>query len=315
MKPFNFEETGGCVSDPAGIRVKFFISNRFDGLGGRLVNLMVSMTLSQWLESRLLVHWPNGPDLAATSLEYLFSDPMMTYYRPTGPGSRIRWEMLACMAEIRSIRLVGNDDVLAAGDTVNYDAIAFRSVNLKAVADVRKMTVMGLREECAMEFARLKLQPAVLKRVSGYRYADRLADAIGVHVRRGDLTLHHKSVHRSRAVDERAYDTILDTHPKQDIFLATDDRQMVSRFRHRYGRRVLSLCDSVLIHPGFSRLSRRAIQFAFAEILLLSRCRKIVSGPSNFSRAAALIGNRPYILLEPDGNTDKWEQIRENWQL
>lgn len=292
---------------------RFVIANRFDGLGGRLINLLLSMSLARHLEAKLMIHWPNGPDLSGRSLDCLFTSPMTGPYGRTPAGCRIDWDDLARSDEIHSLRLIGNHDTLLQADADNHDAIALRNVNLRAITTLDRFTEAVVRHDCRALFDTLMPHRRVLDKVAGYGGLPRLPGSVGVHVRRGDLAGHGSAIHRERLVDLDTYFAALDAYEGRDIFLATDGTDVAARFHARYGPRLHMLEKGWLI--GHSRRSCRDIRHALAEIILLSRCRSIVSGPSNFSRAAALIGDTDYRVLKADNGVEGWDAIKGNWGL
>jgi len=106
---------------------------------------------------------------------------------------------------------------------------------------------------------------------------------LGVHVRRTD---HKHAIEVSKTED---YFSLLDARPKEEcFFLSTDDAVEEFAFRDRYGDRV-----KIYKKRSFMRSESAAIEDAFMDMLLLSRCTAIIaSAGSTFSACAAFIGNR-----------------------
>ncbi|MDH4285964.1 MAG: hypothetical protein OEV26_00880, partial [Gallionella sp.] len=230
-------------------------------------------------------------------------------------GRRIDWLELGYNNNVRSMRLISHSDRLEPDDIERFDAIALRNINPEAIAVFEGYTKPAVREDCRAIFSGLKLNSQVEKMLGRFCRQNELTNAVGVHVRRGDLIVDPNAIHRERAIELDEYFTALEKHPGCPIFLATDSRKVISAFRKNYGQRLLSAHGGIFFLSGFSRQSRRDVQYAFYELLLLSRCKSILAGPSNFSTAAALLGGKELQILVNKNMSQPWEEIRAIWGL
>jgi hypothetical protein len=129
-----------------------------------------------------------------------------------------------------------------------------------------------------------------------------LSEVTAVHVRRGDIarrpgqtTLTGQQKYRFVALS--TYFQYLDNCDviTKPIMVFTQDDTTAMWFQQRYG--------NVLKYPTkhYGR-GVDGIQEAAVELLLMSRCKQIVAGPSAFSQAASLIGYKPLTLLQEGRN-------------
>jgi len=294
-------------------RPHFVIANRFDGLGGRLVNLLFAMTLADRYQARLLIHWSQNGALSGKSLHCLFTTPLTAPYGKTPQGGRIYWEQIAALDEIRTLLMVGHEDIPTQSEVERFDAIALRSNNIIALISMSGLDADQIQQQCRSIFMTLQPHPRVLALAARLPWGEATGEAMGIHVRRGDLLDNNKEVHRARAIDLDSYFLALEPYPNHPILLATDGSGVIDTFRNRYGRRVYVLPKPWWI--GHSRQFCGDLRYALAEIVALSRCRAIVSGPSNFSRAAALIGDCDYKVLPTQKATPQWDTIKGNWGI
>uniref|UniRef100_UPI001114E434 tetratricopeptide repeat protein n=1 Tax=Geitlerinema sp. PCC 9228 TaxID=111611 RepID=UPI001114E434 len=113
---------------------------------------------------------------------------------------------------------------------------------------------------------------------------------VGLHVRRTD---HYKSVIISS--DDRFFQT-MERHLQQGIekfFLATDNSETQTKFREKFGNRILTYSQDF----NQSQLRQTTMQTAAIELHLLANTQKIIgSFDSSFSQYAADIGNIPLDL-------------------
>lgn len=143
--------------------------------------------------------------------------------------------------------------------------------------------------ELGRELNRINPSPDVMARVDGFATQRDLSHCIGVHVRRGDIA-HPKNPNRHRCIDEAQYFDFIDSLEElsnRSIFLCTESAEVADNFAARYGERIFS-------RPVIDkhRASIEGLQDAYADMILLGRCERIVGGFSNFSKMAALMGGK-----------------------
>lgn len=126
------------------------------------------------------------------------------------------------------------------------------------------------------------------------RLLDRVKDlpiscenTIGVHIRRTD----HAHAIEANPIDafEKSIEHEIQLNPGITFFLATDDVEVETRMKHRFGSRVFSCKKS-----SWKRTEAGGIDDAIVDLWALSRCRKVIgSKGSSFSFTGAAIGSRP----------------------
>ena len=133
------------------------------------------------------------------------------------------------------------------------------------------------------------LNAYVAEQVEEWSRAFEIAHRVGVHVRRGDA-LRWRIIALSRFLER-----LENKYAGARLFTASDDHEVLRTFERKFG-------DRVAIYPARSRVrsERVAVQDAMIEMLLLSRTRLILTGPSSFSEVAAMIGDRRRDVLHPE---------------
>ena len=107
---------------------------------------------------------------------------------------------------------------------------------------------------------------------------------VGVHVRRGDVPNYRK-------IGLKIYFKWLKNHKIKKIFLCSDNDNVFCKFKDKFN--VIRY-----YHRSLNRNSPQGIQDALIDIILLSKCKLIISGDSQFSKCASYIGNIRYIKLK-----------------
>jgi hypothetical protein len=124
---------------------------------------------------------------------------------------------------------------------------------------------------------------------------------LGIHIRRtdhsnevppADLSGYWKAVEKM----EKSHD---------QLFLATDDLQILNTFRERFGDRLITnpvtrSQGSKSIHGSFSANSEIDLAMeAMIDCFSLSQCTRVILSPSNFSYAALIMNPElEYVLIE-----------------
>lgn len=149
------------------------------------------------------------------------------------------------------------------------------------------------RERFREELLRIEPAEVIRRRVAAFLTDHDLAGFIGVHVRRGDLE--RAGGKHPRFFENDLYFEALaarDPRGERDIFLCTESEDVIAEFVDRYGERV--------VYPPIApnhRGSAGGIQDALVDILLLSRCPLVISGSSNFSALAAIMGGAEHLAF------------------
>lgn len=114
---------------------------------------------------------------------------------------------------------------------------------------------------------------------------------IGVHIRRTDNI---DSIRQSplEAFEKRIVG-YLRNHPDATFYLATDDYDVQTAFRNRFGERI------IIRNGPLVRDSKEGILHAVVELYMLAACKEIWgSYCSSYSELAASIGNIPLIIIK-----------------
>jgi len=196
-----------------------------------------------------------------------------------------------------------------------------RALDLNAVAPSRPILVHSIRAITADPFGRpdgaamagrfsgLRPSVAVMDRLAAFGPHD-LGQAIGLHVRRPFPHGAFRALERSkftladevyRAIIEDLRDNRADV---QTLFLATNDPAFERRLKAEFGDYILTQEKRSIDNTR----DPRAVQDALVDLILLSRCKALISAQkSDFGYAAALFGRRPLYRLgeaEADGGLD-----------
>lgn len=124
-----------------------------------------------------------------------------------------------------------------------------------------------------------------------------LSDAVGIHVRRGPYDVVEKSYFSLVTDDD--YSRLADLLTSGGrIVLATDSTKVREDFQKKFGDRIVTYTPRSLERAD----DHRAIQDAFVEMLLLSKCRAVAGiAWSTFAYFATQIRCIPYLEIVPAG--------------
>ncbi len=254
---------------------------RPDGLGARVVNIATGLYLARRLGRQFRYWWIHNGDVAnATTWRYVFDDAK----DPRLAMSEYIWDFFTGRPPMNSF-------IISQGMTLNEDSFTPESnivftwhYWLRFGSDTYAEMRAGLRQAAALMPPSRNVQAAI----DAAPVETDLSRAIGVHVRRGDL-IGGGPANETRIIATEDYFRFLDAYfPDEDIFLCTEDVAIIEEFRQRYGRRV-----HAGVSKGFNRGSVADLQQAYADMVLMSRCRAILGGLSAFNRAAAALGGQP----------------------
>jgi hypothetical protein len=141
----------------------------------------------------------------------------------------------------------------------------------------------------------LVLNPDILQEVQELCDTYCLDEVIGVHVRKtNESGMRTFGIH----LYFKAIDRIRRQCPEADIYLATDNAEVISAFKAKYGR--IIAIDKWLpkvglpLHRGGAPDHRRNFKDAVVEMLILSRCSwLVIPGVSGFSNFASMMSEIP----------------------
>lgn len=144
---------------------------------------------------------------------------------------------------------------------------------------------------CA-NFDRFTPVAALAEKISSY--AELVADAVGIHLRRTD---NHKSLQYS-SVDQfvAKMQELLATGRCRRFFLATDSPADESYLKDIFGERLVTHEKT-----AYDRNVSAAIKDALVDLYCLAKCRVIIGSHwSSFSETAAKIGNRELLIIKDE---------------
>jgi hypothetical protein len=123
-------------------------------------------------------------------------------------------------------------------------------------------------------------------------YAGRLANSVGVHIRRRtEVNWVIENSPTQSFIDHMRAEVEAD--PNVEFFLATDDQREEANVTQAFPGRIFS-------YPKQSRRrdDQTGIEEAVIDLFCLARCRKVLgSWRSSFSETAILLGGRPGIMI------------------
>jgi hypothetical protein len=146
-----------------------------------------------------------------------------------------------------------------------------------------------------------KIQPTdeVLSKNNAFKEYN-VEDMVGVHVRSGDVLqlkknnlVYGRRYNRKYVGPKKFFKFIDENCDKQcKLFLCTEEKFIIKKFQKRYGDRVIfrSMSD-------YQRISLNDIQTAYADMIMLSKCKYIIGSKSQFSDISAWIGGRKKHLI------------------
>jgi len=259
------------------------VARRFDQLAGRLGTLANAMAVADLYGWRFGLVWPHSPDGSVNDPSQLFAPSFLADHRLEEADLEGR-AAVPCESVDRA--LAERDRLVATGperppflDIPGPFALLTAQVEDEAVARGR------LRRVFAGVGWADALRPVLefcADRATGERWT-------GVHVRAGDTVvgpwrngMWHEKYQPTSCLDAALAECRRQGSP---VVLCSDHPQYAAWLRTRHPE----VRPAPELLPGFDRLT--AIQQAFAEILLLSTCQRILGPPrSAFSGFAAMLG-------------------------
>lgn len=294
---------------------RFVIARRRDRLGARLLALLGSWRLARKLDAHLVMYWADldqaGPplaldehrmgalfDLEALALQGLHREiTIIEGYRPPPKGA-IAIEADPQMAEARR-RGLTPEEAFARGPVLE----TYGDGVLRLAGENRD----DARAEIGPLYERLLLREPIARAVRRFEADVAGAPHVVMHVRRGDILdgligairrlgepdgsdgelqkFARYYAQRCTPIDALLRRLDQAAGPRARIIVTGDSPVFVQAARERIAPERLAAVDLDALAEGLT-----APQRALFEIEVLRRARRIVGGPSAFSRVAALIG-------------------------
>ncbi|MGO9326835.1 MAG: hypothetical protein ACLQJ0_01790 [Steroidobacteraceae bacterium] len=259
------------------------IAKRWDGLGGRLHAILNAWSVARALDLAFRFVWPRGADIALHEPRELFSDTFIDRFELADSGYASR----VVLSDPTVLSLPDAMDLCRAANTNSmieisecFDVVAFVTEPAEA-AQARFRN--GLRE-----IGWSRASHALIEHISDDKF---LRGYSAIHIRAGDIVAGNwrQFVPVEKYVPTAYVEFAIQTLSGADrdpVVVVSDNERYVCHLKSRFNT-ILTPGDIV---PGYAALTE--LQRAFADILVLSRARRIV-GPraSAFSQLAAHLGN------------------------
>jgi hypothetical protein len=272
--------------------LEYVVSHRRDGLGSRLIAVFVASRLAYQYDLKHYAVWkPNRWHCRADLNDILCNN-----------------RLLRCISEEPKLddtrKFLGAVTRTRCMNTIAELGERYQTLHLSVVAPlVFANENEDDTKQCMADVTtnHLEWNYHVWQPAQAFLHQESLDDAIAVHVRRGDLHRHRGKKtggHQKRLIPTKEYFRYIESNPLADRYmLFTENNETKEEFVQRYGKRII-------VYPR-ARYGRntQGIQQAMTEMILMSRCRHIIAGRSNFNLAASMMGNIPLTAM-----TYNWEK-------
>ena len=277
---------------------EYVITNRGDGLGARVVHLVIAARMAHVYGLKHLCCWTEKPNHCRVPMRRVVCPNRLI--QPLNPA-----------------RNHGEDEIERLfGDSVYRIVNPLPGVNVEDIKETAIYCKFPVMWPWRFPNEELKTWRSELSYVANnliewnyhvWKAADDfcqehdLSDKTAVHIRRGDIE-RPGAPHHCRFVSNNTYfQYIEDNNLTNSIALFAEGDQAIEEFEKQYGE-VLRLK-----HQG-QQYGRHAgaIEYAMIELLIMSRCKQIIAGKSNFNQAACLMGNIPLTILSDRGKATQY---------
>lgn len=270
------------------------LARRADGLGERLNALLNAMRLSWLLGVEYRFTWPVGnigrdPQHAIVRADQFFAADFCAAHQIGHADTRTGFTTLATASDLGALR-----EQLAASER----GLLVPARPLRGWIDPR--AVPGIERGFSAEFAAVGFHPRIDAVIAGARAVPLDSGAVGIHLRAGDIqfgkyrtwtTYWHKAipVPIARKLIQWSRST------GRDVLIFGQDGALIRELCASTG----AVEAATLRPPGLS-----APEAAMFDLVLLSRCVRIISGWSGFAIQAAAIADSKvehhFDLVAPD---------------
>lgn len=252
------------------------IQPRF-GLGNRLLVLASGIRLVQLgLFGQLRVSWRPEKDLNC-EIDKILDGPFVKdpYSQEDDDRSTVFVDYFQMSANTVRVPLLNHVTVRAFG-VFTYEG--------------DKTEPAAMTTQFKQALAKLRFHPDLVQKADRYDVAHR----VGVHCRRTDFPAKMLGLDTDKAhvaMDLSMADALVTHFPDEPLFLATDCPRTDRYYKSRFGDRLIAASKSN--YPDGSNRPEASIEEAVVDLLLLSRCRRLVADTfSTFSLVAGWLGGR-----------------------
>lgn len=274
---FNFSTDTMVFTDQEPV----FFSRRGDGFGGRLCTLIDCIALAERLGGTFRFDWPdlisaNRAMHSITAASEIFAPDFLDAHLGVSP------EISAQPFELKQyVQLRAGDDALPRGP---HGVFTPYNRAYLYVPGWKRGDYIG---DCRRIFDGLPLRPHLEAVRQRARAVSLSTEAVGVHLRAGDIVYGEYREHRIHIPKVYAFPLVEDIVARHrdmgmSCILFGQDAAFAAYLKQRYGAIV---ADE--IHAGDAYT---AMQHALFDICLMSRCARVYAGASAFATAAWVIG-------------------------
>jgi len=249
------------------------------GLCNRLLMLAGSIRVAELTQRRLVLDWPANSQVGCT-----FDTLFLNEFRMFNEEHLVRLLRTdECVKVYNAVKIKPHYNRICADGDPEADIVLVKAWG-PPMLDTETWNRQFTRD--LQPFLRQLLpHPEFLARADEHPLPAR---CLGVHIRRGD-----NQPEFSESKDEYfqiLMDAVIAACPDVTFFLATSDQDTESRFRRRFGDRVISFPKTC------SGRHQAAIEEALVDLILLSRTRAVLGNYfSSYSFAASVLG--PNVLV------------------
>jgi hypothetical protein len=297
-------------------RLKHIVASRTDGLGGKLINLAVTLRVAKKLGLIHSVCWYYKPipqkiiyHKLFESLTFVpenhFEDKGLKVYHLTREQNK--------KSKLNEFEIT--DDIIKNYDVVITDHLDNLQFKCKDKEDYYKELGVILKSITPNKYIRNKVKDFISK----YN----LKKYTGVHVRRGDVEQNIKrgvDLHKFAKEDELF--KCLKRIKSKKIFLSTECNKVKENFVKEFGKNNVKFYDARLyirerpqhdLH-GTDEEVLQSLEDAYVDNILLSECKEILNAQSNFSKVAAIRSNTPSTNVKEFLNSHyRGQKLQDKW--
>lgn len=276
--------------------MKYIVSSAQGGLSNRIKCLISSMKISYKIKRKLMLYWPRDP-ACNCNFQDLFEDEI----------KEIKKENLRKILKSKKYTLTQENKPLSDKRPfiINPSPLLF-PFGEKDQKDFLEISPEK-RKEIISYLKKLRIKKQILKKVDEFSRKKLSKNTVGIHVRRGDF----KNINNLSKIssDEEFIKIIkyeLQKNPKTKFFLATDEKETEDKLKKLFPNKII-ICKK----NSSKREGEGSVEEAFIELLLLSKCNKIIgSFSSSFTEMSWFFGScKPEIEIACDkAELKKWAQ-------
>jgi hypothetical protein len=259
-----------------------FVSNRTDGLGERLKALVNAIALSRYFGGRFSFSWdPISSSVADSHAIGLPSDIFAEdFLKAHLTKSKATVTLNNFLAAEREGRPLDEYQILAPQTSIYNASRSLRSF----------ITLDDLRDS----FWNIKFSEKMARAIAAAQSVPIEGEGIGLHMRAGDIVYgryRFNSRYMNKVVPFPLSVAFIESERKRgnNVIIFGQDHELCSNISSKHG--------AIFSGDFHARYNFDIHQAAIFDIILMSRCIKVVAGNSGFSQIAQVVGS--FELLDP----------------